>query len=34
MLREASDRLERGEPMDLGFSENSQRRVRTDRIEA
>lgn len=34
MLREALDRLEGGEVTELGFSENAQRRVRTDRMEA
>ncbi|MDX5895292.1 hypothetical protein [Rubrobacter radiotolerans] len=34
MLREALDRLEEGEPVDLGFSEDSVRRIRTDKIEA
>ena len=34
MLREAADRLAGGSPVDIGFSENSPRRVRTDRMEA
>lgn len=34
MLREAADRLEGPSPVDIGFSENSPRRVRTDRMEA
>ena len=34
MLREAVDRLQDGNSVDVGFSEDSQRRVRTDRMEA
>jgi hypothetical protein len=34
MLREAAERLESGECVDIGFSEDSVRRVRTDRMEA
>jgi hypothetical protein len=34
MLREAADRLESGSPVDVGFSEDSRRRIRTDRMEA
>jgi hypothetical protein len=34
MLREALDRLESSKPVEVGFSENSQGRVRTDRMEA
>jgi hypothetical protein len=34
MLREAAERLESGEHVDIGFSEDSVRRVRTDRMEA
>jgi hypothetical protein len=34
LLREALNRLEEGKPMDLGFSEDAVRRVRTDTIEA
>ena len=33
MLREAVDRLQDGSAVDVGFSEDSQRRVRTDRME-
>jgi hypothetical protein len=33
MLREAVSRLESCEIVDVGFSEDSQRRVRTDRME-
>ncbi len=33
MLRETLDRLERGEPAQVGFSEDVQRRVRTDWME-
>lgn len=33
MLREATARLEDGNPVDVGFSENSHRCVRTDRME-
>jgi hypothetical protein len=33
MLREAVDRLEDGDPVDVGFSEDSSRRIRTDRME-
>ena len=33
MLREAMDRLESSSPADVGFSEDSQRCVRTDRME-
>ena len=34
MLREAAARLEDGSPVDVGFSEDSQKRIRTDRMEA
>jgi len=34
MLREALHRLESSKPVDVGFSEDSQRRIRTDRMEA
>ena len=34
MLREAVHRLQDGNPVDVGFSEDSQRRVRTDKMEA
>jgi hypothetical protein len=33
MLREAVDRLQDGDPVDVGFSEDSSRRIRTDRME-
>ena len=34
MLREAMERLQDGNSVDVGFSEDSQRRIRTDRMEA
>lgn len=34
VLGDALDRLERGKPVDLGFSEDAHRRVRTDKMEA
>lgn len=34
LLGEALDRLENGEPADLGFAEDAGRRVRTDKLEA
>ena len=34
LLREALDRLESGEVVDVGFSEDALRRVRTDRLQA
>jgi hypothetical protein len=34
MLREAVDRLQDGDPVDVGFNEYSPRRIRTDRMEA
>ena len=34
MLHEAVERLQDGNSVDVGFSEDSQRRVRTDRMEA
>jgi hypothetical protein len=34
MLCEAAERLESGEYVDIGFSEDSVTRVRTDRMEA
>lgn len=34
LLVEALARLENGKPMDLGFSEDATRRVRTDRMQA
>lgn len=34
VLRDALDRLEKGKPVDLGFSEDAHRRVRTDKMEA
>jgi hypothetical protein len=34
MLSEAVERLQDGNTVDVGFSEDSQRRVRTDRMEA
>jgi hypothetical protein len=33
MLREAVDRLQDGNSVDVGFSEDSSRRIRTDRME-
>ena len=33
ILREALDRLQDGDPVDVGFSEDSPRRIRTDRME-
>jgi len=33
MLREAVDRLQDSSPVDVGFSEDSSRRIRTDRME-
>lgn len=33
LLREALDRLESGEAVDVGFSEDVLRRVRTDRLQ-
>jgi hypothetical protein len=33
MLREAAERLESGEHVDIGFSQDSVRCVRTDRME-
>jgi hypothetical protein len=33
MLREAVDHLQDGNSVDVAFSEDSQRRVRTDRME-
>jgi len=32
MLRDPLDRLESGEPTDLGFAENAVRRIRTDQF--
>lgn len=34
VLGDALDRLEKGKPVDLGFSEDAHRRVRTDKMEA
>jgi hypothetical protein len=34
MLREAAERLQDGNSVDLGFGEDAPRRVRTDRMEA
>jgi hypothetical protein len=34
VLGDALDRLEKGKPVDLGFSEDTHRRVRTDKMEA
>ena len=34
VLGDALDRLEKGKPVDLGFSEDVHRRVRTDKMEA
>jgi hypothetical protein len=34
MLREAVDRLQDDDPVDVGFNEYSPRRIRTDRMEA
>ncbi len=33
ILGEALERLEEGTPVDLGFAEDAQRRVRTDKME-
>jgi hypothetical protein len=33
MLREAVDRLQDGDPVDVAFSEDSSRRILTDRME-
>lgn len=34
VLSDALDRLEKGKPVDLGFSEDAHRRVRTNKMEA
>lgn len=34
LLGEALERLEKGNPVDLGFAEDARQRVRTDRMEA
>ncbi len=34
VLGDALDRLEKGKPVDLGFSEDAHRRVRTDKMKA
>lgn len=34
VLGDALDRLEKGKPVDLGFSEDAHRFVRTDKMEA
>ena len=34
VLGDALDRLEKGKPADLGFSEDARRRVRIDKMEA
>ncbi len=34
LLGDALDRLEKDKPVDLGFSEDAYRRVRTDKMEA
>ncbi len=33
VLGDALDRLEKGKPVDLGFSEDAHRRVRSDKME-
>lgn len=33
VLRETLDRLEKGQPADVGFEEDPVRRIRTDHIE-